>query len=92
MTKIYLDGYMDVPEDAIDKVKLSLTEHIKLTKSEKGCEKFEVNLSNTKAGRFEVSEIFSSKESFDAHQERVKNSDWGNITKGYPRHYTVEEK
>ncbi len=92
MTKIYLNGYMDVPEDAIDKVSFALKEHIRLTKLEDGCEKFEVSFSDSKVGRFEVSEIFSSKDSFESHQERVKNSDWGQITKGYPRHYTIGEK
>ena len=92
MTKIYLNGYMDVPEDALDDVNLALKEHVRLTKLEEGCEKFEVKLSDTKTGRFEVSEIFSSKENFAVHQERVKNSNWGEITKNYSRHYKVEEK
>ena len=92
MPKIYLNGYMDVPEEAVDDVKSALVEHIRLTRLEEGCEKFEVIESPQKIGRFDVSEIFSSKESFDAHQQRVKNSVWGEVTKGYPRNYQVEEK
>lgn len=92
MTKIYLEGYMDVPLEALEEVNLALKDHIRLTKAEEGCEKFDVILSEEKVGRFMVSEVFSSKESFEAHQARVKNSDWGKVTEGYPRHYTVEEK
>ena len=92
MTKIYLNGYMDVPLEAVDAVSEALKEHVRLTKAEEGCEKFDVSLSTDKQGRFNVSEVFASKQSFEAHQERVKNSDWGKVTQGYPRHYTVEEK
>ena len=83
---------MDVPAEAVDEVKAALVEHMRLTKLEDGCEKFDVKLSDKIIGRFEVSEIFSSKESFEAHQERVQCSDWGEVTRGYPRHYKVEEK
>jgi len=92
MNKIYLNGYIDVPKEALDRVNEALVEHIRLTHLEEGCEKFEVTPSREKSGRFDVREIFSSKESFEAHQARVQNSYWGEVTKGFERHYTVEEK
>ena len=70
----------------------ALVEHIRLTRLEEGCEKFEVTLSQEKSGHFDVSEIFTSKESFELHQMRVKNSHWGEVTKNFERYYRVEEK
>ena len=92
MPKIYLNGYLDVPEEATERVNIALQDHIRLTQQEEGCEEFDVQLSSTQKGRYNVAEIFSSRESFEAHQARVKNSDWGSVTEGYPRHYTIEEK
>jgi quinol monooxygenase YgiN len=40
-------------------------------------------------GRFLVSEVFSDRAAFDAHQERTRNSDWFAVTAGIPRDYTI---
>ena len=92
MSKIYLNGYIDVPLDRLDDVTEALIKHKRLTREEDGCLSFEVDPCPQVAGRFLVSEIFVDKEAFVAHQVRTKASDWGRVTKGMPRHYTVEEK
>ena len=88
--KIFLNGYIDVPNDRIAAVKSALSEHISLTRAENGCIMFEVVSSDTVPGRFMVSEVFVNQSAFDAHQERTKNSDWYNITAGIPREYCIK--
>ena len=36
-------------------------------------------------------ELFADQNSFDAHQVRVRASDWGKITDGIPRSYDIIE-
>lgn len=91
MGKIYLDGYIDVPEDQYKEVEEALKVHVELTLKEQGCEKFSVTPSQDTKDRFDVSEVFSSKESFNNHQKRVASSDWGALTKNFERHYSVKE-
>ncbi|WP_299933062.1 antibiotic biosynthesis monooxygenase [uncultured Pelagimonas sp.] len=86
---VTLEGYIQVPEDRLDDVRTALVEHIKLTRAEPGCLRFEIVASQTKMGRFDVSEEFLNKAAFEAHQARVKSSDWGRITQGIPRDYEI---
>ncbi|MDQ1197833.1 antibiotic biosynthesis monooxygenase family protein [Agrobacterium sp. SORGH_AS 787] len=44
--KIYLSGYLDVPEDRREAVADALPHHIELTRAEPGCLSFEVVLSD----------------------------------------------
>lgn len=87
--KVYLNGYIDVPEDRLKAVKAALPTHIALTRAEEGCISFEVQPSDIVPGRFIVAEIFVDQAAFDAHQERAQNSDWFIVTKGIPREYSI---
>jgi len=87
--KVYLNGYVDVPEDRLEAVKAALPEHIALTRAEAGCISFEVMPSDLVPGRFIVAEIFENQAAFDAHQERAQNSNWFTVTKGIPREYSI---
>lgn len=91
MTKIKLSGHIDVPADRLDKVCIALESHIALTRAEAGCIRFEVTPCDTVAGRFQVSELFTDRASFEAHQARVQGSDWGTLTAGIPRKYQIVE-
>lgn len=92
MTKVYLTGHIDVPEDRLTQVKQALELHIELTRQEAGCITFEVTPDPTIPGRFNVSESFSSVEAFEAHQTRAKHSEWAKITAGIARFYEIEYK
>ncbi len=78
--RLILDGYIIVPEDLIDIVRLELPKHILLTLNEDGCLLFNVSEDDIVDNRFNVYEAFESEESFRLHQVRAKNSDWGSIT------------
>jgi len=87
---IRLTGHIDVPPDRLAAVSAALPEHIRLTRAEPGCVKFDVNPDPETSGRFLVSELFASSADFDAHQTRVRGADWGRITDTIARDYVVE--
>ncbi|MBL4806118.1 MAG: antibiotic biosynthesis monooxygenase [Rhodobacteraceae bacterium] len=78
MAKVYLDGLL-VAQTAAHRavIDLYLEEHIRLTREEQGCLKFEVYEDPNKPNTFIVSEEFVSEEAFAHHQERAKTSEWG---------------
>ena len=66
-----------------------LPSHLSLTRAEPGCVSFEVQPTDDPMV-WQVDEVFSSSDAFRAHQSRVAASDWGRITAGIERRYTVE--
>ena len=89
MHKVILKGHIDVPRDKMDAVRHALPVHIQLTLAEPGCISFEVIEDENLAGRFLVSEVFETKQDFNAHQERTRNSSWFQLTKNFPREYSI---
>ena len=57
-----------------DRVAALLPEHIRLTRSEPGCLRFEVVRSMADPVRFAVYETFTDRQAFDAHQARTRAS------------------
>ncbi|MEJ8309752.1 antibiotic biosynthesis monooxygenase family protein [Agrobacterium larrymoorei] len=68
-----------------------LYRNVKLTRAEPGYLAFDVVLSDDIPGRYLVSEVFTDQEAFDAHQSRMKNSNWFTVTQGIPRDYTIRK-
>ena len=89
--KIRLTGHMDVPANRLASIQAALVEHTALTRAEPGCISFSVEPCEQVAGRFLVSELFRDQAAFEAHQVRVKASDWGRISAGIPRAYRIEQ-
>ncbi|NTE85625.1 putative quinol monooxygenase [Agrobacterium rubi] len=89
--RIYLQGHIDVPPDRRQAVADALPLHIELTLAEPGCMAFEVLPSPDVDGRYLVSEIFSDQAAFDAHQQRIKSSEWFVVTQGIPRDYRIRK-
>ena len=87
--KVHLDGYLEVPPDRLAAVTAALPDHIALTRAEPGCLAFEVTSSPDYPDRFLVSEVFTNRAAFDAHQARAKASAWAEVTAGLKRHYTI---
>lgn len=91
MNKITLEGVIRVPADHLEAVLAELGTHIKLTREEEGCLLFRVDQRSYEPSVFDVYEEFVDRASFDAHQERVKASRWGECTKGFEREYTITD-
>ena len=89
---IELTGYIDVPEGRREAIATALPLHIELTRAETGCVRFDVAPDPKVAGRYNVSELFTDRQSFDAHQARVKASAWGEISADIPREYAIRER
>jgi len=90
MSKVILQGYIEVLESSLDAVLLELPNHIALTLAEPGCLVFKVEQDEEFTNRFYVYEEFINKQAFAKHQLRVENSWWGSVTENASRHYKVE--
>jgi quinol monooxygenase YgiN len=88
---VNLDGYITVPTDRLEEVRAALPDHIRLTRAEPGCERFDVTERTAQPGVFDVSEQFVDRAAFEAHQARAGASPWAEITRGVPREYVVTE-
>ena len=88
---IELSGYIDVPEGRREAIAAALPLHIALTRAETGCLRFDVTPDPDVKGRYNVNERFDDRASFEAHQDRVRASEWGEISAGIPRNYTIRD-
>jgi len=89
--KVVLQGHIVVPDKELTTIEKGLTKHIELTLQEPGCLVFQVTPDPIKKNQFNVYEEFTDLRAFNAHQERVKQSHWGQITKNVQRHYQITE-
>ncbi len=87
---IVLQGYIVVPPADLEAVRAALPRHADLTRREAGCLKFEVTPDEADEYRFNVYEEFADQASFEAHQQRVQDSDWGRVTVNVARHYEID--
>jgi len=71
-------------------VRRHLPEHIRLSRAESGCLQFDVT-QDADPLVWTVSERFTTRDAFDAHQRRVKASAWGQATNGIMRSYEVTD-
>ncbi|HLS15924.1 MAG TPA: antibiotic biosynthesis monooxygenase [Beutenbergiaceae bacterium] len=86
---VHLDGELvcrDPQEAAV--VARHLPRHTDLTRAEAGCVSFEVTATDDPLV-WRVQEHFTDGDSFRAHQHRSARSQWGQVTAGIERRYTV---
>ena len=74
-----------------DRVSELLPEHVRLTRAEIGCVRFEVWRSRADPVRYAVYELFTNRDTFEAHQARMQASDWFRVTQHIPRDYQITE-
>lgn len=89
MSKIILQGTIEVPMSELTQVKAALESHIKLTRAEPGCLVFKVESAQDCPNRFHVYEEFIDQAAFEYHQNRVKQSDWGKVSQHAVRNYQI---
>ncbi|WP_136441345.1 putative quinol monooxygenase [Pacificoceanicola onchidii] len=88
---VYLTGTMTCPPERLDAVRAALPAHIALTRAEPGCTRFDVTEDVHTPGQFHVSEEFTNRAAFDAHQIRGASSAWADVTRGLPRDYAIRD-
>jgi len=86
---VTLQGFIIVPQEALEIIKIELINHKRLTLLESGCITFSVTQDRNNSCKFNVYEEFIDQIAFEQHQIRVKSSDWGEVTKDAKRHYKV---
>ena len=89
MSKVIVKGFIAVPEAELALIIQELAVHKNLTQKEVGCLVFDVTQRAENPSHFDVYEEFIDNAAFNKHQERVKNSRWGEITGNVERHYIV---
>ena len=92
---VTLKGFIEVPRADRDRVIAQLDQHIRLTRAESGCLKFEVHQrqSNQKNSEkkenaqrendsicFDVEEEFVDRQAYFFHQERLQGGAWAKAT------------
>ena len=88
---VVLKGTFEIPLDDLAAVQAEVATHIALTQGEPGCVSFELRLVEGAENIYQVFEQFDSRASFEAHQQRVKNSKWGQVTHRCVRNYSVQD-
>ena len=89
--KIHLTGRLICADEAEARiVRDHIDEHIRLTREEPGCERFDVAQTDDPLV-FQIDETFTSRADFEAHQERAKSSTWGTVSAGIRRDFQVTE-
>jgi quinol monooxygenase YgiN len=91
MPRIRLIGRLEMTPERRDAVLAALPAHIALTRREPGCLDFEVSEDLEDPLRLTVSELFASREAFDAHQQRAASSAWADASRGLKRVYDIQE-
>ncbi|REL35024.1 putative quinol monooxygenase [Thalassotalea euphylliae] len=91
MSKVILQGYIEVPLSELSLVKEALERHIELTRAEPGCIVFNIEPAQQYANRFNVYEEFVDQAAFEQHQVRVKQPHWGKISQNVARHYQISD-
>lgn len=89
MTQVALRGRLICADAAeAELVVRYLPRHIELSRAEPGCVSFDVDRTDD-ALVWSVAELFSDRDTFDAHQARVRSSEWGRATAAITRDYVV---
>ena len=91
MTIVKLTGHIDVPDTDIEIVEKYAPEHIRLSRAEPGCLKFDFWQDAENPNIYRLDEAFKDREAFDLHTARAKASKWGKVSSHLVRHFTMEE-
>ena len=89
-TRVRLSGRLVCASEKEDRlIRELLPAHIEATRAERGCLSFEVRPADEPL-EWLVDEEFDSVEAFEAHQERMRGSQWGRRTAGITRRYSID--
>jgi quinol monooxygenase YgiN len=89
---LHLTGYLLCANlEEADRVSELAPEHIRLTRAEPGCLKFDLFRSHEDPTCFAVSEVFRDRAAFEAHQARTRASLWWAGTSAIRRDFKIEE-
>lgn len=89
--RVALTGHLRCATRAqADRVRAGLDAHQRLTRAEPGCLRFDVTPTDDPL-LWQVSELFTDRAAFEAHQTRTAASDWARLTAGITRDYKITD-
>ncbi|MFT4962658.1 MAG: quinol monooxygenase YgiN [Paracoccaceae bacterium] len=86
---IIINGTITCTPDDIEMVVERVAEHVRLTRLEAGCIKFDITQSDDDPCVFNVSECFVDRAAFDSHTARTRASIWWEKSKHIPRDMNI---
>lgn len=86
---VCLAGHIDVPPHRRAIIKEALPRHIKLSRRELGCLRFDITADPQLGGRYHLVEVFKDRAAFGVHQKRSAASDWAVAVQGIVRDYNI---
>lgn len=89
MSRVMLRGYIVLPKSNREAILNALNEHVILTRHEQGCLAFKITPDGQDADKYWVYEEFVDRLAFEAHQERMRLSHWGQISTDVERCYEL---
>lgn len=92
LPKVTLAGYIVVLDNDLVSIQAALPKHIELTLKEEGCLVFKVTQDTKNENVFNVYEEFVNRMAFEAHQQRVKHSQWGQVVTNVKRFYQISDE
>lgn len=86
---VRLKGFIIIPPEELELIEKELAIHADLSRKEPGCITFQATKSETNPQQYNIYEEFIDQPAFDFHQDRVKNSRWGAVSKSVKRYYEM---
>lgn len=85
---VKLVGTLALPDARRAAVIDALPDHIRLTRAEPGCLRFDVDIQQC---QLFVDELFVDEAALHAHQDRIRGTHWESVSAGLKRDYTVTQ-
>ncbi|PTW51864.1 putative quinol monooxygenase [Rhodovulum kholense] len=82
---VTVTGWIEAPPERRAALRAAAPEHLRLTRAEPGCVRFEMHEDPDRPGRFLLDEEFTDAAAFDAHRARKAGSAWDSAADGLPR-------
>jgi len=79
---VCLAGHIDAAPKRRAIIKEALPRHIKLSRREPGCLRFDITQDEPFTGRYHLVEVYKNKAAFEAHKKRSAASDWAEAAQG----------
>jgi nucleoside-diphosphate-sugar epimerase/quinol monooxygenase YgiN len=86
---VTLTGHIEIAQGELQALQDALPEHIRASQDEPGCLHFSVRQDVAVPTRYHVYERFMNRESYLAHQSRIKNTPWETASRNIVRHYNT---
>lgn len=89
--RVYIKGYIDFPADAFSSLKDAWETHVALSREEAGNILFDYEYDAEVVGRVHISEIYESKDAFEAHRARALQAGWVELSRDAQRHLDIKD-